>query len=275
MFFSKPCSGLICVLVCAAVIGGSPAASYGFSVDNNNTVPGVVANKYLVDGGGADWLTAALLLNLSAGSVYNDPLFNGNLPQENSWGSLPDLEFDTWVGVPGDGTNSILGSAADLGDAPGPPIFTGQKVSASWFNNDPSNTGLTRIANISLTDDAMGTFTTRVSFSGFPNAQVINEYGFIINGEIYFHIDGDLDNNGFVGLSDLDLILNNWNLNIPAANPIADANNDGFVGLDDLDIVLNNWNAGFPPASGTNVPEPASLMLLGVGAAAAMRRARR
>ena len=35
---------------------------------------------------------------------------------------------------------------------------------------------------------------------------------------------------------------------------------DGYVGLDDLDVVLNNWNAGSLPAS--YVPEPAVLAWL-------------
>jgi len=85
-------------------------------------------------------------------------------------------------------------------------------------------------------------------------------------------LDGDLDGDGFVGLSDLDIILNNWNLNVPPANPDADPSGDGFVGLDDLDILLNNWNAGTPPANA--IPEPASLALLGLAGSALMIRRR-
>ena len=70
-------------------------------------------------------------------------------------------------------------------------------------------------------------------------------------------LPGDLDGDGFVGLNDLDLILNNWNQAVPPGNPLADPTGDGFVGLDDLDLVLNNWNTGTPPAAA--VPEPASL----------------
>ena len=75
-------------------------------------------------------------------------------------------------------------------------------------------------------------------------------------------IIGDLNADGFVGLDDLDIVLNNWNQNIPPANPQADPSGDGYVGLDDLDIVLNNWNTGTPPGDTANIPEPGALALL-------------
>ncbi len=84
---------------------------------------------------------------------------------------------------------------------------------------------------------------------------------------------GDIDGDGFVGLSDLDIVLGAWNQTVPVADGDGDVNNDGFVGLDDLDAVLNAWNAGTqpPPAAGT--PEPASAALLGLlTAVAALRR---
>ncbi|RMH11014.1 MAG: PEP-CTERM sorting domain-containing protein [Gammaproteobacteria bacterium] len=84
-------------------------------------------------------------------------------------------------------------------------------------------------------------------------------------------LDGDLDNDGFVGISDLNLILGAWNLNVPPAPAAADPSGDAFVGIADLNIVLGNWNAGTPPPAAA-VPEPASLCLLGLGGLAALRR---
>jgi len=89
-------------------------------------------------------------------------------------------------------------------------------------------------------------------------------------------LPGDLNGDGFVGLDDLDIILQNWNLNIPPGNPLADPTGDNFVGLDDLDIVLQNWNTGTPPPPGlADIPEPGTLCLLSVGGAMLARRSRR
>ncbi len=85
-------------------------------------------------------------------------------------------------------------------------------------------------------------------------------------------VQGDADGDGFVGLSDLDLILNSWNQWFPRATPIYDFNGDRFIGLDDLDVVLNNWNAGTPPPGGTSIPEPGSMLLMGVFGLALVRR---
>ncbi len=75
-------------------------------------------------------------------------------------------------------------------------------------------------------------------------------------------IPGDLDGDGFVGITDLNIVLGNWNQLVPPANPLADPSGDGFIGIEDLNLVLGNWNVGTPPplaeASAT-IPEPGSL----------------
>ena len=85
-------------------------------------------------------------------------------------------------------------------------------------------------------------------------------------------ITGDLDGDGFVGLSDLDIILANWNQPIPLADERADPSGDNYVGLDDLDIVLANWNNGTVPAN--LVPEPATFALFMLMSVASTRRCR-
>jgi hypothetical protein len=85
-------------------------------------------------------------------------------------------------------------------------------------------------------------------------------------------LPGDLDGDGFVGITDLNIVLSAWNQAVPPGDPLADPSGDGFVGIDDLNLVLGNWNAGIPPSSGSAVPEPAGLAILTFGALGLLRR---
>lgn len=72
---------------------------------------------------------------------------------------------------------------------------------------------------------------------------------------------GDFDGDGFVGISDLNIVLGSWSESVPSGSiGQGDASGDGFVGIEDLNIVLGNWNAGTPPSY--VVPEPATVSLL-------------
>ena len=77
-------------------------------------------------------------------------------------------------------------------------------------------------------------------------------------------ITGDLDGDGYVGLTDLDIILSNWNLTVPPGDIRADTSGNGHVGLQDLDTVLLNWNTGTPPSDASVIPEPTSAILMGL-----------
>ena len=82
------------------------------------------------------------------------------------------------------------------------------------------------------------------------------DYALMIN-ESVATLEGDIDGDGYVGLSDLDLVLGSWNQSVPPADSAVDLSGDGYVGLDDLDIILANWNSGTQPASVSSaVTEP-------------------
>ena len=51
-------------------------------------------------------------------------------------------------------------------------------------------------------------------------------------------LTGDLDSDGFVGITDLNIVLGDWNLSVPPADPLADPSGDMFVGIEDLNLVL-------------------------------------
>ncbi len=91
---------------------------------------------------------------------------------------------------------------------------------------------------------------------------------YYLNGEDpkqFFCGDADLD--GFVGQTDLDMVLGDWGENVPPADPRADLTGDGFVGQGDLDTVLGNWGEGTG-----SIPEPATLLLVAIGACMGLRR---
>ena len=81
---------------------------------------------------------------------------------------------------------------------------------------------------------------------------------------------GDLNDDGFVGGADLDIVRSFWGQTVTAGNKLkGDPSGDGFVGGDDLDEVRAHWGEGTPPAGPIAVPEPGILILvcgaLGVG----------
>ena len=85
-------------------------------------------------------------------------------------------------------------------------------------------------------------------------------------------LDGDLDGDGFVGSSDLDIVRGNWGSSVPAGDlGSGDPSGDGLVGSGDLDIVRANWGNSLP----ATVPEPGCLVLFAVGLLFAGSRRRR
>ena len=92
-------------------------------------------------------------------------------------------------------------------------------------------------------------------------------------------LPGDLNGDGYVGLDDLQPILDHWNQNVTVgdasmgdiAGP-GGAGPDGYVGLDDLQPVLDHWNEGTLPTP-ASIPEPGALTCLaGLGLLSLARR---
>ena len=125
---------------------------------------------------------------------------------------------------------------------------------------------------IRLPGDDNVTVTFRRPAGGFPPGQDDNiEIWAYVPEIVADTIPGDLDGDGFIGISDLNIVLSNWNQVTPPADPRADPSGDGFVGIDDLNYVLSLWNAGTPPVNTNNIPEPAGAAFVLVGSLALLR----
>ena len=92
-------------------------------------------------------------------------------------------------------------------------------------------------------------------------------------------LSGDLNGDGYVGLDDLQPILDHWNQSVTVgdasmgdiAGP-GGSGPDGYVGLDDLQPVLDHWNEGTPPPGVADIPEPGAVGIWCVLTLITMRR---
>lgn len=83
---------------------------------------------------------------------------------------------------------------------------------------------------------------------------------------------GDLNGDGMVNSTDLDIVRGNWGQSVQAGClPCGDASGDGTVDSADLDIVRANWGK-MAPASAIPEPSTFALVLFGVAALFAKRR---
>ncbi|XAL99832.1 lectin-like protein [Phycisphaeraceae bacterium D3-23] len=169
-----------------------------------------------------------------------------------------------------------------------------------FFTTDfTSLEGAEGLLSVYLDGTLLGTVDERIAFEdgyeyffGLPIATAAGEYELafrldsfstvdseVVISDIYFAslfdlIEGDLDRDGFVGVSDLDILLANWGDSVSNYDLLSgDWTGDGLVNEADLNVVLANWGNGTPP--GGNVPEPGTFAGLAVLLLCTSRRRRR
>ena len=124
------------------------------NVDNSSQLTGYVTQDLSVDTV-ADWTCAAMCLELDEGSIYQDSA--GNMVEPSYFAVLyfPTLAFDTYL-AGGTWGVGVLGAGGDAGG--GTYQFDHDRLDLTWKGNSSDEIGLTRIARVTLSDDASGTW---------------------------------------------------------------------------------------------------------------------
>ena len=111
-----------------------------------------------------DWTNARLDVNLTVGNLYASPFGATQEPTASLKAALDDLEYDTWLTVPGGGGVDQV-PMVQAGDII-MPTSTGQQtqIGASWGNTETTDIGTFSIAQITVSanDPAGGTIEGRV-----------------------------------------------------------------------------------------------------------------
>ena len=239
------------ILMAAPVVSASADVAVNFVPVQNNAAPelaGFVTQDIRVLTTN-DWSSSGMVLNLTAGSIYqaaggaDTPLASSVMQQ------FPALAFDTYVGVVDDNSSGVAGTAGDLGGSTAgwPYQFDTQGLDVTWFNMPGSfsdlDLGVTTIGRLSLSDDAQG----MLAFSVSEKDKALAVYEFpVIDGHVIpdqcYGLGGDAGCN-IIGINDLNNVLSHWNQSVAVGSPsLGDYDHDGFVGIDDLNAVLAFWN---------------------------------
>ncbi len=109
-----------------------------------------------------------------------------------------------------------------------------------------------------------------LNIDGVVNAGTGSDVEVLVES-ILMTIVGDANLDRYVGIDDLNAVTGNWN-QTGVGYAEGDLDGDNVVGIADLNLVLGNWGWGTPPGIAAEIPEPASLALLGLGGLAVLRR---
>ena len=181
----------LAVLATTAHVASAAVTSTFNQESPGGALSSYVSNTWDVATGSDEWLTAQLLVELSAGDIYQDSLGTNNPPDASLIGANPSLEFDSYMTggydtdylTPSPGlVPFVLGGAGDIGGGMS-LTFNTTEIDAAWISLEETHAvGDLMLARVTLSDDAMGTFKYQISYSdGEPNS-IYMLGGVIVNG---------------------------------------------------------------------------------------------
>jgi len=140
------------------------------------------------------------------------------------------------------------------------------------------------VSNYDEVNNTFGLGTDGVNTDLYSAGDTIHpsDLGYAVMAQVWFNnmqlVLGDIDGDKFVGLTDINFVLNHWNQTVtPGDELLGDLTGDGFVGLDDLGVILVNWNSSTPPPAdliAAVIPEPAAFSIMAGFSLALLRRVR-
>lgn len=188
----------------------------------------------------------------------------GNIDTRAKLWSTSDVNDDQWHHIAGvyDGTNRVVRLYIDgvEEDSMDVSAWVG---GASWSGTVGPGFGETLYFGSAAQNLVIREYEGDLDFVRITRGALLPEQFY---DPLADQIEGDLNDDGFVGGDDLDIVRSFWGQAVAPGDMLqGDPSGDGFVGGDDLDIVRSHWGEGTPPAPAVEVPEPATwAMLLGL-----------
>ncbi len=138
--------------------------------------------------------------------------------------------------------------------------------------NGPNDYSLNLAMNVDMTAAFfIGDFAVSLEIGMARNFLLLNKYvpgtGRLLADGDFSLRPGDVNNDGFVDIFDVNSVSSNWSPQANADLYEGDANGDGVVDIFDINMISSNW-APAPPGGSTAVPEPSTLILAAAGAIA-------
>jgi PEP-CTERM motif-containing protein len=226
-------------------------------VDNSAVLTDFSTFDLLLTTPDSDWTSAALLLDLSAGSIYQAALgADGPMPSD-FFSFAPDLEFDTYVGVSG---VNFAGAAGDFDASIGKIEVSMSRLDVSFYNIDKTDIGTFSIGRITLSNDSVGAWSL---ISLTADRQRIDLVGTINKGQIV--VDAEAS-----AAASLAFYLNSDEYQRTLPRRTYEPDNSTFINP----IKPLQPSPELNPESNAILPEPGTVVLLGLGGLALLRRRR-